>query len=136
MKVIICTDNKMGTMFNNRRQSRDRILCEKVVSLVGDGMLFISEYSRELFENFDISLVCGQSYLSKAEKGDFCFVEGESLLPYEEKIESIVLFKWNRDYPSDKKADIDLSNCWVLTQAEDFTGSSHEKITMEIYTRG
>jgi ABC-type transport system involved in cytochrome bd biosynthesis fused ATPase/permease subunit len=79
----------MGTMFNNRRQSRDRILCEKVVSLVGDGRLFISEYSRELFENFDISLVCGQSCLFKAEKGDFCFVEGESLLPYEEKIESI-----------------------------------------------
>ena len=71
----------------------------------------------------------------KAEKGDFCFVEGESLLPYEEKIESIVLFKWNRDYPSDKKADIDLSNGWVLTQAEDFAGSSHEKKTMEIYKK-
>ena len=136
MKVIICTDNKMGTMFNNRRQSRDRILCEKVVSLVGDGRLFMSEYSHELFENLGVSITPGNDYLSKADKGDFCFVEKESLLPYEDKIESIVLFKWNRDYPSDKKLDIDLSKGWILSSTEDFAGSSHKKITMEIYIRG
>lgn len=136
MKVIICTDNKMGTMFNNRRQSRDRILCEKVVSLVGDGRLFMNEYSHELFENLGVSITPRNDYLSKADKGDFCFVEKESLLPYENKIESIVLFKWNRDYPSDKKLDIDLSKGWILSSTEDFAGNSHEKITMEIYIRG
>ena len=29
MNVIVCVDNNMGVAFNNRRQSKDRILNEK-----------------------------------------------------------------------------------------------------------
>ena len=37
MKVIVCVDDNNGMMFNNRRQSRDRILIEDVVKSVVGG---------------------------------------------------------------------------------------------------
>ena len=49
-------------------------------------------------------------------------------------IEKIILFKWNRNYPGDFFFDIDVtSNHWILQESKDFPGSSHEKITMEVY---
>lgn len=135
MNVIVCVDNRMGTMFNKRRQSSDRILCEKAVSVLGDARLLLKSYSRPLFEEINCTLIQDENCLSIAQKGDFCFVEGDDLAPFEDKIESLVLFKWNRDYPFDKKLNIDLSKGWKLIQTEEFKGSSHDKITMEIYQK-
>ena len=33
MKLIVCLDDNKGMMFNNRRQSRDRVLIENVLEL-------------------------------------------------------------------------------------------------------
>ena len=135
MNIILCIDNKNGVMFNNRRQSRDRILCEKVVSLLGGGRLFLNSYSYTLFEDFDINVRVYEDCLKVAQKGDFCFVEGKELTGHIPNIEKLIVFKWNRDYPSDKKLDINLSSGWVVAETEDFEGSSHEKITMEVYVK-
>ena len=135
MNVIICVDNKMGIMFNGRRQSRDIILCSKVVSLVGENKLFLKSYSYELFKDFNLNTIQSADYLSMAENGDFCFVEGESVKEYNSKIEKLYLFKWNRDYPSDVKLDIDPLQGRTMIHTEDFEGNSHEKITLEIYER-
>ncbi len=44
--------------------------------------------------------------------------------------------KWNRTYPSDLYFDINVQNeQWELIESEEFQGSSHEKITKEIYRR-
>ena len=66
----------------------------------------------------------------------FCLVENKSLFNYENKINTLVIYKWNRLYPSDLYFDIDLkNNSWQLINSEDFVGSSHEKITKETYRR-
>ena len=31
MRVIVCVDDNGGMLFNHRRQSRDRVLCERVL---------------------------------------------------------------------------------------------------------
>ena len=136
MNIIVCVDNRMGTMFNHRRLSRDSVLCQRVASLVGDARLFLNAYSYELFKDFYVNIIQSEHFLSVAGKGDYCFEEGENLLPFAKEVESIILFRWNRDYPSDKKLDIDLSKDWILNHVEEFKGSSHEKITMEHYVRG
>ena len=61
-------------------------------------------------------------------------VEKENPGTVEEKIEKIILYRWNRVYPADVHFPIDFSG-WKLVQAEEFAGSSHEKITEEIYER-
>ena len=60
----------------------------------------------------------------------------DSINNYIEKIDNIIIYKWNRIYPSDLYFDIDIKNGqWKLIETEEFQGSSHEKITKEIYRR-
>ena len=54
MKVIVCVDDNNGMMFNNRRQSRDRILIEDVVKNVVGGNLLMAPYSAPLFKDSNI----------------------------------------------------------------------------------
>ena len=52
------------------------------------------------------------------------------------KIEELIIFKWNRRYPSDLTLDFNPSeHNMVLVKSEDFKGTSHEKITMEVWTK-
>lgn len=135
MIVIICLDDDNGMVFNNRRQSRDRVVIERICDRFASKRIFISEYSAELFP--DKSLIhVDNNFLENAEKNDVCFVEKESLLPYESKIETIIVYRWNRKYPSDIKLDIPLIDSdWRLVSSVEFAGHSHEKITEEIYKK-
>lgn len=132
MIVIVCVDNSLGMLFNNRRQSRDSVLISKIIETSASKRLLISEFSSSLFDG--LNAVVNERFLDIAEDGDFCFVENSALTPYVDKIEKIIVFKWNRDYPSDFCLDLDLSQ-WALISSLDFEGSSHEKITMEVYEK-
>ena len=135
MKVILCIDNDGGMMFNKRRLSRDRILYEKITELTKESILWLNSYSYPLFDGFDTRHIkVSEDFIDNSKDDDFCFVENISLKPFESRINNIILFKWNRTYPKDLFFDIDISD-WTLTHSSDFAGSSHEKITMEVYIR-
>ena len=128
MKLIVCLDDKNGMMFNKRRQSRDRVLIENVLELCKGEKLYTNEYSSKLFPEKSVEVI---EEFSKIEEG-YCFAENFTV--NEENIEEIIVYKWNRLYPADTYFNIDLAG-WNLTETVDFEGSSHEKITREIYVR-
>lgn len=129
MNVIVCVDNNMGVAFNNRRQSKDRILNEKILLKI-TGKLKVEAYSESIFPSESMLVV--NDVLKATNSGEWCFVEKRSLRKSEGKIEKLMICRWNRDYPSDVHLDIDL-NGWQLLSTEEFAGSSHEKITMEVW---
>lgn len=135
MKVILCLDDNNGMLFNNRRQSRDEKVIEKIFEITQNKKLWVNKYSYSLFEIFNPSNInVDDLFLSEATTGEYCFVENSDLANYEKWIEEIIVFKWNRDYPYDKELDIDLSK-WVLKNTIEFEGNSHKKITMEVYSK-
>lgn len=135
MIIIACIDTNNGMLFNHRRQSRDRILIQHIVEITDGRKIWMNSYSAGLFSNVEADKIIADSdFLDKAGAGDYCFVENESIVPYEDKIEKIILYKWNRHYPADSWFTLDLTS-WNLTESEDFSGSSHEKITMEVYKK-
>ncbi|MDE6957707.1 MAG: ribonuclease Z [Lachnospiraceae bacterium] len=135
MILILVIDDYNGMMFNKRRQSQDQLLRERIFSITTGNKLWMNAYSYRQFKNMDgIHIVEAEDFLELAEPGEYCFVENISVKLYEEKIEKIILFRWNRKYPGDYFLDIDLSEKqWKLIQTDKFAGSSHEKITMEVY---
>ena len=137
MNVFICVDDNMGTMFNCRRQSQDRILRLNLISESIGSRLWVSQYTAEQFSPEERnSLVISNDCLDHASIGDYFFCEGEPLLKCESKIEDLILFKWNRVYPADSFLDIPLNkHGWKLVASSDFQGYSHDKITKEIYRR-
>ena len=49
--------------------------------------------------------------------------------------EKIVLYHWNRSYPGDFFFDIDVTKAWHCVFTRSFAGSSHDKITEEVYEK-
>ena len=135
MKVIVCCENSNGMLFNNRRVSQDKVVAEKIIELTKKTKLWMDNYSYLLFEKLNSSNInLAEEALSEAAQHEYCFVEKQMLAPYEKWISEILVFRWNRDYPSDKNLDIELSE-WNLKYTEEFSGDSHDKITMEVYER-
>ena len=160
MIVIVCIDDEFGMLFNKSRQSMDCILTEDILKTVGDKRLLIDKFSKTLFlrdsaqgdgtaqtdgsfsgdgmplcESVCKNLVVSENLLSDAADGDFCFVEDKEIKPYIQKIEQLIIYKWNRSYPSDFKLDVSLLEGFHLKSTTDFKGNSHEKITKEVYVR-
>ena len=128
MKLIVCLDDNNGMMFNKRRQSRDRVLIENVFEFCKGEKLYIDEYSAKLFPENTVEMF---ESIDNIENG-YCFAENFTV--NEEYVDEIIVYKWNRLYPADTYFNIDLKN-WSLIESVDFEGSSHEKITREIYRR-
>lgn len=135
MNIIICIDDENGMMFNNRRQSRDRAVIKDIMETINSNRLFINKYSEPLFKNYDANIAVSDDFLEQADENDYCFVENMPLLPFENRINSITVYKWNRLYPSDTKLDINPDKFGHIVSSCDFEGYSHEKITKEIYVK-
>ena len=129
MYIIICLDDNNGLAFNHRRQSQDRIVAEDIRKTVGEKKLWITDYSRKLFQavsNLEIS----ENPKEEAKKGEYVFQELETLDTDDEQIEQFIIYRWNRVYPADVSVEIGAE--WKLTETEEFPGFSHEKITKEM----
>lgn len=131
MNIIVCIDDGGGMLFNKRRQSSDEVLTKRVSKLSKNSRLLINEYSAKLFEGMDI--LVDNSFLKNAQKGDYCFVENEDITEFLHKTEKIILYRWNRKYPSDFKFPIEILKDLKLVKSESFVGKSHPEITEEIY---
>lgn len=136
MNIIVCLDDKNGMLFNKRRQSQDKILRLNIKQFIHHKNLFMNNYSYKLFKDIDTgNIKVSEDFLNSSNDG-FFLVEDKSLKLYEDKINTLIIYKWNRIYPADLHFDINVNNgSWDLIDCEEFTGSSHEKITREIYRR-
>lgn len=135
MILIVCLDDKNGMAFNRRRQSQDALARERILSLTGGAPLWMNTYSAKLFGEVP-GVQVDEDFLAKAGAGEYAFAEFPPLSPVAKNVERIIAIRWNRAYPADAKLDIPLkSGLWNLVESQDFPGSSHEKLTLEIYER-
>lgn len=132
MKIILCVDDNMGMLFNKRRQSRDKKVIEDILQMTDS--VWIHPFSENMFRDQQgkLKIIVDDEFLGKALPGQYCFVENQELMSYSNVIEQIILYCWNRKYPSDFKLDLDLSK-WEIKEVIEFAGNSHEKITKTIF---
>ena len=129
MTLYICLDDRNGLQFNKRRQSRDSAVLEDIRSQL-TGNLLIEPFSEKLIREAEICYV-----LPPETAADFFAEE----IPAEEILEKttrLVIYRWNRHYPSDVIWEPDLTGMgFALAETTEFPGTSHEKITREVYVR-
>lgn len=134
MILAVCVDDKLGMLFNKRRQSKDRELRKDLLSLT-DQTLWVNKYTAKQFsEEEQMWLNIQEDYLNVIGEDELCFVENLPLCDCESKVTKLILYRWNRIYPSDVLFPFDLSN-WELESEYEFKGYSHDKITRCIYTK-
>ena len=137
MKIIVCVDDNNGLMFNKRRQSRDSVLIQDIITNLNSGNLLIDPFSEKLFSNSDIdTFFISEEFLNEAEPDDYCFVENHPLSEHISRIDELIIYRWNRKYPADTYLDIDPTALGMaLISTTEFAGSSHDKITKELYRK-
>ena len=64
---ISIVDNSMGMLFNHRRQSRDRVVTEKILSMTEGKPLWMSAYSRRIFPE-DAPVCVAEDLVGKLEE--------------------------------------------------------------------
>ncbi len=133
MNIIVCIDKNNGMSFCGKRQSRDSVLREKVLEISSAGRLLMNSYSAKQFGDIE-GITVDEDFLKVAGQGDFCFCEDKEITT--ENVENFYIFNWNRKYPGDLFFTVDLkAEGFKKIKKEEFKGSSHDKITLEIYSR-
>lgn len=134
MTLILCLDDKNGMAFNGRRQSRDAQLRARMLMQVGQRKLWMSQYSAKQFELLPEQVIVDDDFMNKAEAGDACFAELNDPSDNLSRCSKIILYRWNRVYPADLVFPLaKYADRMKLLRKEDFVGSSHGRITEEIY---
>ncbi len=133
MNLIVCLEDRNGMSFFGKRLSRDKAICERIVSRVEKNNFFLSPYSAKIFETLPNSAnICDRPFES-ASQNDFCFIETEDISGCKNDINTIIVYRFCRAYPFDKMFDISLLSARKLISSTEFSGNSHDKIIEEVY---
>ena len=131
MILIVCLDDRNGMLFNNRRQSRDACLIRDMLAFTAGKKLWVDGYSAKLFDEASDPIVVSDDPLHDAPADGFCFAEKGDISSAE--IHQLVVYRWNRSYPADVKFPAEILEKGKLQSSVEFPGSSHERITREVY---
>ena len=135
MTLFVCLDDGGGMAFDGRRQSRDSVVFEDIFRECSGEPLLVAPYSEKLLSPLGRVKV-KRDPLGAARKKSFVFLEERAVGDGRDKIDRLIIYRWNRSYPTDLTFDITPSECGLsLLSSTDFEGSSHEKITKEIYIK-
>ena len=132
--LAFCVDDRGGLSFNRRRQSRDRAVSADLLSQAGECTLWVEPCSRPLFPEEAEHIRTAEEPWTQAGPEDLCFLELTGPAPALERADQLILYRWNRHYPSDRKIALPPEG-WTLTGRTEFPGYSHDVITKEIYQR-
>lgn len=133
MTLILCADDRNGLLFHNRRLSRDSVLCNRILELCGNKTLWMNSYSASIFPRNTPNIRVSEKFLEEAGEGEFCFVENTEITDVLSRTKTLVIYRWNRSYPSDVKLPESLLEGKKPVSTLEFAGSSHPSITQEVY---
>lgn len=130
MTVYVCLDDRGGLLFNGRRLSRDAV---QLADMAAEGPLCVDAFSEKLVASAGIPYILAEETLPADCRFFLENRDPDAVLPLAEKV---VIYRWNRQYPSDVRwertpADYGFS----LAETSEFSGKSHEKITKEVYVK-
>ena len=133
--VAVCVDDNLGMTFLGRRVSKDRVLVSEFMDTAKENRVFINSFSKKIFEAYEKAEIV-DSPLEAADDGSYCFIENLPLKSHLDLISTLIIYRWNRIYPYDMKLDVDPEKeGFRLFETKDFAGSSHNKITKEVWVR-
>ena len=131
MKLAVCIDNGGGMLLNHRRQSRDRELIRELSESLDGAHLYAEAFSETVLADVPHTVIT-RDRIGTLGKEDIFFVECPPIAPLLPHADTLIVYHWNRSYPSDEVLDISLDGL-TRVSSTNFVGSSHEKITKEVY---
>lgn len=140
MRLVVFVDDNLGISFNSKRQSKDRIAIDKLLEHIGDSEILLTEYSSKLFESHEVAKVIIENLEYLPCDGTVIIEDlaedlERSIDGMMQHLDKLILIRWNRKYPFTTKLPKILQEIIKKNpeHTEEFKGSSHDKITLEVY---
>ena len=134
MTAIVCIEDRGGILFLKRRVGRDTYVYDDIER--DHSKILLTSYSLPLFEGRKLDTGVCVSPLSSGKAGDVCFIENGEIKEHLDKISRLIIYHWNRKYPSDVKLGfLPTEVGFNLASVTEFVGHAHDKITKEVYTK-
>ena len=132
MKLIVCIDDRCGVLFNNRRVSFDKEVVKHILEVTADESLMCSKYSAELFPEKNV-YICDDLPENLPDMM-YYFLEGQNPTLVASRVSELIVYRWNRTYPSDCRFPLDVFSARMrIASRGEFPGNSHDRITWEVY---
>lgn len=137
MKAIICVEDNGGICFHSRRVSQDVHQREDVCARYGKEGLLMKASTAELYKTQEsVSCTIVPSWAHACSLSGWCVFEDREVSAYEKELEEVVIYRWNRRYPSDEKLRLTLkAPLWRCVKRYEFAGKSHPRISVEHYRK-
>lgn len=133
MILAFCVDNAGGLAFNHRRQSRDRAVIHDLLQVAQGRQVVCLPYSAALFDAGAVTVTEAPDAVAAHA---ILFLENANPAAYIHRADELILYRWNRLYPSDLALSGTPSQWgFRLQDTVDFAGNSHEKITRTRYVK-
>lgn len=134
MKLVVCLDENNGIKFFGKRQSQDELQRKNLFELIGNSKLFVSDYSYDLYKDFEFKFEIIDEKTKIIENSVFLY-EGDFLEKFLQSVDEIIIYFWNRDYPFDETFEEFQEDYWKEKEVFEFKGKSHDKITRKIFVK-
>ena len=136
MTLILCVDDRGGLSFNGRRQSQDRRVREDLLTMAaGSSRPSTASHRRQFTEPEAAAIQVDRDPAARAaEGGGLCLLELQDPEAALERADRLVLYRWGRHYPADRRLDLPPKG-WRLEERTEFPGRSHDMIAKEIYIK-
>lgn len=136
MILIACVDQKNGMAFSGRRQTKDREVRRRILEEAYPGKIIMSPACAAQFqEDGQNRILCRTNPMGSAPEGSRCMIETEQASLYADRVEQIILYRWNTVYPADVYFDLPLETEWDIISRFVFDGFSHPDIVQETFVR-
>lgn len=127
MTLILWTGKNGELLFNRRRCSQDSAVIADISTMFNPADICVSAYSSPLFPGAKVI-----QNLQEAENS-VLFLENLPLSPALMQTTHLVVYRFDRVYPADVRLEIPKE--FQLKESKEFSGSSHDKITREVYEK-
>lgn len=138
MKVILCIDDQGGVRFAGHRLTQDRLQRQDVIKRYRSAGFCMKKETASLYgleESEKIHYVHDWNEARSYEGWWIC--EDVAFLRWIDQLEELVLYRWNRRYPSDERFQMSMVlPLWRCVDQYRLEGSSHAEISVEHYVRG
>ncbi len=132
MKAILCLDDDYGISFFGKRQSQDKNLRLNLKDFLKGNKIYMKPYSASLYQDTLENIIEVSDFNNLL---DAYVLFEEDINPYIDKVDTLVLYFWNRTYPKDVYFNKEFLSFYKEVDQSEFVGTSHEKITRIVYRK-
>lgn len=134
MVIVACIDKLGNIALNTNGQINHLIFLVRLKMISNEALLYMSYNSYLQFGCYPMIMI-DDNFLDIAGEDSYCFVEDTDITPYIDRIDKIILYKWNKKFSSKLKFDNSILNKFNIVSQKSFYGDHFLKISEEVYEK-